>query len=77
MVNWIKVIANAGVAFTTTLAGLVTFEGFSWEVIPPALLVAGIQFMLAVFVSLKQEEENSNPSTGSTKKKGISYLTLF
>lgn len=75
MVNWGKVIANAGVAFATTLAGLVTFEGFTWEVIPPALIVAGIQFMLAIFVSLKQEEEN--PNTGSTRKKGTSYITLF
>ena len=77
MVNWLKTISNAGVAFATTLAGLVTFEGFTWAVIPPALIVAGIQFLLAVCVSIKQEEEQVT-TTGNCKKKGIvSYLTLF
>ena len=80
MVNWTKIIANAGVAFATTLGGLITFNSWAGlgspvsELIIPALIVGGIQAVLAFFVSLQEESQNrGNPA----KKKGTSVLTLF
>lgn len=80
MVNWGKALANGGVAFFTTLAGLLGAGAVIGESLPPiglivgALIVGGIQAGLSIFLTLKEETENT---TGNPIKKGISYITLF
>ena len=82
MVNYTKIICNAGVAFFTTLAGLLSADAVIGESLPPmaifigALIVGGIQAGLAFFVSLKQENETTE-TTGNPKKGSTNYITLF
>jgi len=76
------VFANAGTAFFTSLAGILTMDsimgvgiGFN-EMIVAGLAVGGIQAGLAFFTELKDEIEG-NPVKKKVKKKHRSMLLLF
>jgi len=80
MVNWGKALANGGVAFFTSLAGILSLDILTQVELPPigilvgALISGGIMAGLAICKTW-QEEESENP--GTSCKKGTSYLTLF
>lgn len=82
MVNWGKVLANGGVAFFTTLVGLLTTNILVQEILPPtgvligALISGGLMAGLAICQTWQREEEESENTT-SRKKVNINYLTLF
>ena len=84
MVNWLKIICNSGVAFFTTIGGLLGADVVMDINLPAngivvgALIVAGIQAGLAFFVSLQQQAEIEETSGTNCKKKGFTnYITLF
>jgi len=89
-INWIKVGANAGVAFFSTLGSLLTFDSLiggqipKEVIIPASVMVAGIQGFLSFFKEIKEESER-NPKLnrfcpkrkGSSSLKVLEYLTIW
>ena len=82
-IRWAKIIANAGVAFFTSLSGIFTIEAITKADIPletlvfGALVVAFINAGLSFMKELAKEEEekeikkksNPDPSNNSKKSK--------
>jgi len=81
-VNWLKLIGNAGVAFFSTLSGMLSYEAVVSSgldikmMIGVSIFVASIQAGLAFFKELSREAANNNIAV---KRKNLSkrmYLKL-
>jgi len=81
MVNWLKVLANGGVAFFTTvggvrLAGIDLMMALQVAVVP-ALISAGVA-MSKELIEESQKTTKKNPSKkGSFLWRVLNYVTIF
>ena len=81
--NWIKIVANGGFTFFSTLAGLLTFDGIVGGEIPLTMLIFGslvsssIQFGASAFkeaVYECNEDERKKKQDRKTKEDNAKFL---
>lgn len=82
-IKWIKVCANAGVAFFSTLSSLLTFNALVASeipkevILPASLLVAVIQGGLSLCKEIHEQAEQSEMKCKQTHSKGSMKIDIY